>query len=155
MTASDLGGDGTPEHAWAAWLAAHPLAPMDLAPLLAASRIVVLAAHPDDEVLGVGGLCAGLARRGRPLHVVWATDGEASHPAAPAGLVADLPQRRRAESRQALERLGVRPAAQTHLGLPDGALAARSGELMEAVREVIGAENVLGKHSASLRDCCD
>ncbi|WP_234009984.1 PIG-L family deacetylase, partial [Streptomyces sp. SA3_actF] len=42
--------------------------------------VVVVAAHPDDEVLGAGGALALLAAAGNPLTVVTVTDGEGSHP---------------------------------------------------------------------------
>ena len=43
--------------------------------------MVVIAAHPDDEVLGVGGTMAVLAAGGAQLRLIAVTDGEASHPA--------------------------------------------------------------------------
>ena len=46
----------------------------------ATRRLIVLAAHPDDESLGAAGLIAASARLGARITVVVATDGEASHP---------------------------------------------------------------------------
>ena len=37
--------------------------------------ILIVAAHPDDEVLGCGGLIARESRRGNPCHVLFLTDG--------------------------------------------------------------------------------
>ncbi|MEU8135985.1 PIG-L deacetylase family protein [Streptodolium elevatio] len=48
-----------------------------------AEGIVVVAAHPDDEVLGVGGTIAGALANGRRVRVVLLTDGGASHPDGP------------------------------------------------------------------------
>ena len=42
-------------------------------------RVVVVAPHPDDEVLAAGGLMRWMACRGREVLVVGVTDGEASH----------------------------------------------------------------------------
>ncbi len=58
------------------------LAPVLDVPALAAKHdeLLVLAAHPDDETLGAGGLVAMAARAGMPVRVVVATDGEGSHP---------------------------------------------------------------------------
>lgn len=40
--------------------------------------VLVVAAHPDDEVLGCGGTIARLAREGHPVHVMLIADGESS-----------------------------------------------------------------------------
>src|SRR3954462_8513172 len=50
---------------------AIPFEPQDLR----GERLLVLAPHPDDEVIGCGGLVALHLRDGRPLHVVVGTDG--------------------------------------------------------------------------------
>lgn len=42
------------------------------------SSVLVVAAHPDDEVLGCGGTLARLAREGRAVHVLLMADGETS-----------------------------------------------------------------------------
>jgi hypothetical protein len=68
---------GTSESLWQKWLPSHPMPQVDLA---AAPSLVVVAAHPDDETLGAGGLIVEAGRRGIPVTVVVATAGEASHP---------------------------------------------------------------------------
>src|SRR5258706_3068891 len=50
---------------------AIPFEPQDLR----GERLLVLAPHPDDEVIGCGGLVALHLRDGRPVHVVVAPDG--------------------------------------------------------------------------------
>ena len=69
-----------------------------------AGRAAVLAAHPDDEVLGCGAALASLAASGAELHVLLLTDGAGleSDPEARRGVAG----RRREESRRALEILG-------------------------------------------------
>ena len=42
------------------------------------TRVLVLAAHPDDEVLGMGGTIAVHSSRGDELHVVCVTDGSST-----------------------------------------------------------------------------
>jgi len=71
---------------------AIPFAPQDLR----GERLLVLAPHPDDEVIGCGGLVALHLREGRPVHVVVATDGAQAGDAA----------QRESESRVALALLG-------------------------------------------------
>ena len=68
---------GTAEAAWRAWPALRLLPMADSASWTSA---VVVAAHPDDEILGAGGTIALLARAGARLRLVAVTDGEASHP---------------------------------------------------------------------------
>jgi len=66
---------GTPEEAW--WL---ELRHLPAASLRAWPSVVVVAAHPDDEVLGAGGTMALLAAGDARLRLIAVTDGEASHP---------------------------------------------------------------------------
>ena len=42
------------------------------------NSVIVVAAHPDDEVLGCGGTIARLARSGRSIHVLLMADGESA-----------------------------------------------------------------------------
>jgi LmbE family N-acetylglucosaminyl deacetylase len=94
--------------------------PTDIDALAADGGIVVLAAHPDDEVLGCGGLIAEASARGIDIHVLILTDGGASH----AGVARDaLVAMRREESLAGLSLLGAAASRATFLGYPDGALA--------------------------------
>jgi LmbE family N-acetylglucosaminyl deacetylase len=101
-------GRGTAEAEWGAAL--DPLPPLDLP---ATGRTVVVAPHPDDETLAVGGLVAMLLAAGREVLVVAVTDGEASHPG-----VLGLAERRTDEATRALAALGG--GSRVRLGLPDG-----------------------------------
>lgn len=71
---------------------AIPFEPQDLR----GERLLVLAPHPDDEVIGCGGLVALHLREGRKVHVAVATDGAQAGDAA----------QRESESRAALALLG-------------------------------------------------
>ena len=132
-------GTGTPESHWLPWLdtagwreAVPPRPPSGRRP-----RATVLAAHPDDEVLGAGGLLRLLSRAGWLVDVVWASDGEASHPGSRAVSPADLARRRRQESWRARAELGLSGAA-TWLALPDSGLAPHEDRLLEAVHGLLG-----------------
>ncbi len=82
-------------------------------------RVLVVAAHPDDETFAAGATIAAVARLAE-VHVLALTDGEAA--VAHVGLdIPGLRARRRAELAAACRDLGVR--GQTHVGLPDGGLA--------------------------------
>lgn len=98
---------------------------------LAGERLLVLAPHPDDDVIACGGLIAlNLAER-RSVTVVVATDGALSEGASP-----DLPARREEETRQALDLLGS-GAELRFLRLPDRGLSARRDELRALVSRLI------------------
>lgn len=133
MTSIDV-EKGTDESLWRDWPAMGTWPEQDLSEW-AHRRIVVLAAHPDDEVLALGGTLALLAQRGVPLTLIWATQGEASHPGSLAPAVDDLPALRMRETRAALARLRVSGDAVT-LGLPDGGLTRRYADLVRAVRAI-------------------
>jgi LmbE family N-acetylglucosaminyl deacetylase len=127
---------GTAEAVWKGWTAPATWPRLD-ARALARRRVVVVVAHPDDEVLAAGGLLRELARLGANVRFVWATDGEASHPASTAIAPEELGRLRRAETRQALRMLGLGSAPQTWLGLPDGDLASCADRLGAAVAESV------------------
>jgi LmbE family N-acetylglucosaminyl deacetylase len=132
--------DATSEETWAAWL---PQPWPGWVPDPTWRRVVVCAAHPDDEVLGVGGTMALLAGAGVQLHLVAVTDGEASHPGNPVLGPAELAAARVAESARALAALGA-GATTTRLGLPDSAVAAHEEELALALgAQLAGADAVL------------
>jgi len=85
---------------------------------ITARRVLVIAPHADDDVLGCGGLLARLAANGAEIHVLFLTDSSGGdevteHQQAYA-------ERRHHEARAALELLGIRDIE--HLDLPDGRL---------------------------------
>lgn len=115
-------GDGTDEAAWRS---------MDAFPVLALDAHdppLVVAPHPDDEILGVGGIMAILGA----ADVFAVTDGEAPRTGSTPERLAAL---RHEETDAALDRLGVDPVLVHRLGQPDGgideaALAAALGPLL-------------------------
>lgn len=110
---------GTTEEVWRDSGLLDRLPPLDLPENV--SHLVVLAAHPDDESLGAGGLLARLSGQGTPVTVVVATDGEASHPGSPTCSPTELAAVRRKELVEAVD-LVAPGAALVFLGLPDGGL---------------------------------
>lgn len=83
------------------------------------TSLVVVAAHPDDESLGAGGLIADCAAAGIPVTVLVVTDGGASHPDSTVITIDQLTERRRLEARWAVAALDPR-ATLVQLGYPDG-----------------------------------
>ncbi|WP_265522867.1 PIG-L family deacetylase [Oerskovia flava] len=125
---------GTPEEAWQESGRLDGAGSLDLDDV---ARLVVLAAHPDDETLGAGGLVARLAGRGVPVTVVVATDGEGSHPHSATRSPDQLAAVRRAELVTAVAHLAPR-ASVTFLGLPDGGLREHREALHDAVSAAVG-----------------
>ncbi|HVB27279.1 MAG TPA: PIG-L family deacetylase, partial [Mycobacteriales bacterium] len=118
---------GTPE---ASWQVSTPLAETPRLNVPGPdARLLVIAAHPDDESLGAGGLIAAAIARGAMVEVIIASDGEASHPRSPTHGPGALAPIRRAEVRAALAALGSSVPA-VFLGLPDGDLPAHRGTLL-------------------------
>lgn len=85
--------------------------------------LVILAPHPDDEILGCGRLIADAAAAGVKAAVVVLTDGQASHPGSRRWPARRLGRLRRTETRRALARLGAGQLPLRFCGWDDGALA--------------------------------
>ncbi|AMM23286.1 PIG-L deacetylase family protein [Variovorax sp. PAMC 28711] len=114
-------GLGTSEPAWLRWpgLARLPVASAaDLVP--AGARVVVVAPHPDDEVLASGGLLSLLGRGRTQVQWIAVTDGTRSHHGSTEWTAERLQRERPQESRQALQQLGLRDLEPIRLRLPDG-----------------------------------
>lgn len=95
--------------------------PANLSALRELKRLVVFAAHPDDETLGAGGVLAMAGELSLPVRVVVATGND---------------RRRHDELESALNELGV-SAHVDHLGFPDGALKHHTEELALAVSDIV------------------
>lgn len=114
-------GNGTPESTWLAWLESSEIKSVALESHLSPDvRLVVVAPHPDDEVLACGGLMAMHQDQRGEIAVIAVTDGEASHAALPLWHAQSLAAIRCAESLAGLHQLGLNDVAVTRLALPDG-----------------------------------
>jgi LmbE family N-acetylglucosaminyl deacetylase len=91
-------------------------------------RILVLVPHPDDEVLGAGGVLREAARRGLPVRVVFLTHGDSNEwsflayrkrPVLMPGGALAMGAIRQREALAAAADLGVPAADLTFLGYPD------------------------------------
>jgi len=128
---------------------AIPFEPQDLR----GERLLVLAPHPDDEVIGCGGLVALHLRDGRRVRVVVATDGGE----------AGEPSERQRESRAALASLGNAEIEflnfpDRHLGESGGFAAALRDILVDFRPDLIAAPSAIEihpDHLALARTLCD
>lgn len=102
--------------------------------LPALRRILILAPHPDDEIIGPGGTAALLARSGTAVAVVVITDGTATPGTGLAPV--EIGRRRRLESTRACATMGLSPP--TFLGLADGGIARLVPELAGRLAAIVG-----------------
>lgn len=122
MTDRAIEGQGTSEEEWGGWPGLSRLPAITAVELMPQrARAVVVAPHPDDEVLSVGGLLAQLARAGTPVQLIAVTDGTASHHGSTEWPAGRLALERPRESLLALRCLGIETEP-VRLGLPDGEL---------------------------------
>jgi LmbE family N-acetylglucosaminyl deacetylase len=137
-------GEATCSASWADWLktAGVPALSFDH-PLSAGARLVVVAPHPDDELLACGALVQMHAERGGQVRVVAVTDGEASHPGLSAAMRVLLAQRRRQERLRGLACLGLARSVVQGLGLPDGQVAAHRASLAASLRALLQPQDVI------------
>ncbi|GAA3756321.1 LmbE family N-acetylglucosaminyl deacetylase [Spinactinospora alkalitolerans] len=117
---------GTSETVWRGWPALHEFPALHVADTRSA---VVVAPHPDDEVLGFGGAISMLAATDALLRIVAVTDGAAPDPGGGAPVRTEQVERRIAETERALEELGAGDAEIVRLELPDGRVAGAEAEL--------------------------
>ncbi len=136
-------GRGTDENAWRATSLFDRMPTLDVGLWPSRfERIWILAPHPDDEVLALGGSIAALAAAHADVTIVSASDGEASHPESARWPRERLARDRPLELQRALDRLGS-PASVMRLGLPDGRIDLHRDTLLRSLAERVGERDLL------------
>lgn len=111
-------------------------------------RILVVAAHPDDEVLGLGGTLARHADQGDEIHILILAEGATSRQGEGAEAVAHLRQ----VAARAAAILGARPPR--FAGLPDNRMDSLDlldvTQVVEAVVEEVKPDVVYTHHGGDL-----
>lgn len=156
-------GAGTSADAWRADAQLMAVPAITCQELLgAATRVVIVAPHPDDEVLACGGFLQQLAALQVPVSVIAVTDGEASHPGSATWTRTRLQSVRPDETMAALTMLGLADVPVTRLHLPDGGVAPREAELAQALATLVTRDDLLlttwrhdghPDHEATARAC--
>lgn len=137
-------GHGNTEDAWADSALLRDLPEIDLASLLGDSaRLVVVAPHPDDEVLGCGGMIAAAIQAGVEVLVISLTDGEAAYLDDPVWPPQRLAPIRRGELLNAVRALGGGADDIAHVGIADGHVAACVDRAIAALAQVRRRDTVL------------
>ncbi|MHC6225632.1 PIG-L deacetylase family protein [Pseudomonas sp. X10] len=137
---------GTP---WADWQHSAHLAratwisPEQLCP--PGQRLIVVAPHPDDEILACGGLLCSFRGREHELVLISVTDGEGSHPGSAHWTAHRLRRNRPQESRHALQRLelAVNQVDWRRLNLKDGAVAHDEAFLLNLLSQLLKPDDLL------------
>ncbi|MFL9673961.1 PIG-L deacetylase family protein [Pseudomonas marginalis] len=146
MKPNPIVGQGTPLQRWQDSPLMAELPQISVEQLVPEGhRAVIIAPHPDDEVLGSGGLLQGLAELGRPIQLISVTDGSASHPGSTHWSVERLSVVRPQESAQALHRLGVPLHSLKWLraGFSDSQVAAREDQLSAFIQRHLKPTDVV------------
>ncbi|AXI61411.1 acetylglucosaminylphosphatidylinositol deacetylase [Pseudomonas kribbensis] len=146
MKRNPIVGEGTSLHEWQCSRHLTALDSIDILDLVPpGSRAVVIAPHPDDEVLGSGGLLQLVTAAGRTLQLISVTDGSASHPGSDRWPVERLSVVRPQESAEALRRLGLPMHKLQWLrgGFPDTQVAARESMLCEYLIHYLQPDDVI------------
>ncbi len=141
-----FGVGGTPLSAWQtskALLSVQPITLDELVPK--GGRLIVLAPHPDDEVLACGGLLSAMASREEDVRLISVTDGEGSHPGSALWPQSVLRAVRRKESERAVTRLGldVSRLAWQRLAMADGQVAEQAESLIALLSESLDSTDIL------------
>lgn len=111
------------------------------------AAVVVVAPHPDDEVLAIGGTLSSLHRQGAAITMVAVTDGEAARPEASSTERHRLADVRAAERRSAARCLGLGSLPVHRLKLPDGGVAQAEGHLVDRLAELGPAGPIEGRRT--------
>ncbi|MEJ7831408.1 MAG: bifunctional PIG-L family deacetylase/class I SAM-dependent methyltransferase [Nocardioides sp.] len=127
---------GTPASEWSMALAQRDIERLSLDDGRV-DTVVVVAAHPDDESLGAGGLMVAAHDRGLAVRLLVATAGEGSHPASrtmPPARLADL-RRRELDAATSVLAPGTDPVL---LGIADGEVDQHEPVLTERLVSMLG-----------------
>lgn len=137
-------GRGTPEQVWLQSSALERMQTVSVSQLIGKTgRLVVISPHPDDEVLGCGGLMSLAAIESLPVLIIAVTDGEHCYPQHPRWGPEALRSARSTEVLNALEALHLDAFGVARLSLPDGALMEHIDGLTDCLLSLLSPEDVV------------
>ncbi|MCH4246217.1 MAG: PIG-L family deacetylase [Acinetobacter populi] len=138
-------GNGTDKQSWLDWKNLSELPKLDISQWVSQyKRVVIVAPHPDDEILGCAGLLQQLATFNIEVLLLAVTNGTQSHPQSSRYSAQDLNHIRPQESLAALNVLGLGNRVQRiALNLEDGQVHAQQKLLYKALTTQISNEDLL------------
>jgi LmbE family N-acetylglucosaminyl deacetylase len=101
-----------------------------------AQNVLVVAPHPDDDVIGAGGMMALLARNSRAVFSLYVTDGRNSRAAQPAAAKKKMAMVRRREALDALKAVKARGAVFLNYGSQE-LQDTKQKEAVKAIKDVL------------------
>lgn len=104
--------------------------------IVSEGRIVIVAPHPDDEIIGCGGLITRLISQGNSPHIIIMTGGEGSHNGCCDTPKKDIVNARRHLTRNALAILGLSAKYLHELNFKDGNINSDDAEV-ESLKRLI------------------
>lgn len=144
VTTKNLDDVGTADAVWRSWLSARKLRAFDTPALLSTGRrIVVVAPHPDDELLGAGGLIAQASEIGHRVLIISVTNGTSSHPGSTLWPRDRLNAVRPWESMEGLNRLRANDVSFLRLQLQDSEVAQAESALTLLILRAITADDLI------------
>lgn len=108
-----------------------------LVEILPEGRVLIVAPHPDDEVIGCGGLTSRLVAEGRTPHIVILTGGEGSHRGCCSTPASEIVKARRGLTCKSLSILGVPQEFVHELDFMDGSVSSNDGRQIERLKTIV------------------
>lgn len=137
-------GEGTSKQEWLNWEGLNDLKQMSVERDFPINhRVLIIAPHPDDEILGCGGLMQYLSDLNREIVLVAVTNGTASHPESTIYTPDQLNLIRPSESLAAIEVLYINNIQRIELNIQDGKVSDQQEFLRHELSKFIQPNDIL------------
>ncbi|QOD13548.1 PIG-L family deacetylase [Psychrobacter sp. 28M-43] len=138
-------GAGTSSDTWQNWTGLQKLPQLNIQTSFGShQRVCIFAPHPDDEILGCGGLLQQLTDNGNPIVLIHVTNGTQSHPNSKIYSPEQLNIIRPKESVEALKALSVNHQVTTlALDLTDGDVFAQQAHFYQKLASILQPDDIL------------
>ena len=139
-----LFGEGTPKQIWLSSPTIEKLERMSIDDEFPhGHRVLILAPHPDDEIVGCAGLIQQLIAKGIEIVLIAITNGTSSHPNSTLYQPYQLNQLRPLESLNALKFLGAQNIERIEFNILDGEVSHHFKTIVQKLEKVIRPNDIL------------